>query len=206
MYNLDKADRLLKRKLEKDPNYTKKLLEKIREENPSEFARATIEDAYQRHIGDVDMYNEAVRNLKWSNGKGRGEKWDKDDLLRRANVDFNNEKFGEYDWLYAVQSLYSDYSNISEDPKYFMSMAYDYLKNDSFPERGDERAYYDAQRRAIRNSSYNRYDGYGYSNHYDPYSPYDNYGAYDYRNVYDYENRKRYDRRADNDRDGRYNE
>ena len=30
MYNLDKADRLLKRKLEKDPNYTKKLLEKIK--------------------------------------------------------------------------------------------------------------------------------------------------------------------------------
>lgn len=206
MYNLDKADRLYKRKLEKDPNYTKKLLEKIKEENPNEFARATIEDAYKKHIGDEDMYNDAVRHLKWVNGKGTGEKWDKDDLLRRANVDFNSEKFTPYDWLYTVQSLYSDYSNISEDPKYFMSMAYDYLKNDSFPERGDERAYYDAQRRAIRNNSYNRYDGYGYSNHYDPYSPYDNYGAYGYRNAYDYENRKRYDRRADNDRDGRYNE
>ena len=39
MYNVDKADRLLKRKLEKDPSYTKKLIEKIKEQNPEEFAK-----------------------------------------------------------------------------------------------------------------------------------------------------------------------
>ena len=199
MYNLDKADRLLKRKLEKDPNYTKKLLEKIKEQNPSEFARTMMEDTYGHHIGDEDMYNEAIRHLKWTNRKGSGAKWDKDDLIQRANVDFNEEGYTPYDYAYTVNAHYADYGNISEDPKYYMQMAKDYLRNDSYPERGGERAYYDAQMRSRRYDYNNRYD-----NRYDSYN---NYGYYDtYNNRYDYENRKRYDRRADRDNDGRYNE
>ena len=202
MYNVDKADRLLKRKLEKDPNFTKKLLEKIKEENPEEFARSMMEEAYGRHIGDEEMYNEAVRNLKWTNRKGSGAKWDKDDLIQRSGLDFNEEGFTPYDYSYTVNALYADYGNISDDPKYFMQMGKDYLRNDSYPEKGGERAYYDAQRRSRRNRSYNRYDGYGYNN----YGNYNNYNAYGYSNAYDYENRRKYDRRADRDNDGRYNE
>lgn len=199
MYNVDKADRLLKRKLEKDPNFTKKLLEKIKEENPEEFARNMMEEAYGRHIGDEEMYNDAVRNLHWANRKGSGAKWDKDDLIQRSNIDFNEEGYTPWDYAYAVNSHYADYGNISEDPKYYMQMAKDYLRNDSYPERGGERAYYDAQMRSRRynyNNKYNnRYENtYGYNN------------RYDYDNRYNYESRKRYDRRADNDRDGRYNE
>lgn len=202
MYNVDKADHLLKRKLEKDPNYTKKLLEKIREENPEQFERTLMEDTYGRHIGDIDAYQEAVNNLKWTNGKGRGEKWDKDDLLRRSGIDFNQEPYTEFDWLYAVQSLYSDYGNISEDPKYYMSMARDYLNNNSYyPEKGSERAYYDAQRRSRRNNyNYrNRYDGYGYNN----YGNYGNYSNYDYNYENRYNERNTY---RDRDNDGKYRE
>ena len=201
MYNLDKADRLLKRKLEKDPNFTKKLLEKIKEENPEEFARNMMEEAYGRHIGDEEMYNEAVRNLHWVNRKGNGAKWDKDDLIQRSNIDFNEEGYTPYDYAYAVNSHYADYGTFSEDPKYYMDMARNYLRNDDFPEKGGERAYYDAQMRSRRNRyNYgNRYNGYNYG-------AYNNYGAYDYRNTYDYENRRSYDRRADRDNDGRYNE
>lgn len=199
MYNVDKADRLLKRKLEKDPNFTKKLLEKIKEENPEEFARSMMEEAYGRHIGDTEMYEDAVRNLKWTNRKGSGAKWDKDDLIQRSGIDFNEEGYTPYDYSYAVNALYADYGNISDDPKYYMQMARDYLHNDNFPEKGNERAYYDAQRRSRRNRSYNRYDGYGYNN-------YNNYDAYGYNNAYDYENRRRYDRRADRDNDRKYNE
>lgn len=197
MYNLDKADRLLKRKMEKDPNYTKKLLEKIKEENPEQFARTMMEDVYGHHIGDEEMYNEAVRHLKWTNRKGSGEKWDKDDLIRRANIDFNEEGYTPYDYAYMVNALYADYGDISEKPEYYMQMTKDHLRNDSFPERGNERAYYDAQMRSRRYNYNNRYDGYG---------SYGNYNTYGYSNAYDYENRRRYDRRADRDNDGRYNE
>ena len=199
MYNLDKADRLLKRKLEKDPNYTKKLLEKIKEEHPEQFAKTMMEDIYGHHIGDEEMYNDAVRNLHWTNRKGSGEKWDKDDLIRRANVDFNEEGYTPYDYAYMVNALYADYGDISEKPEYYMQMTKEHLRNDSFPMRGDERAYYDAQMRSRRYNYNNRYDGYN------SYGNYNNYNTYGYSN-YDYENRKRYDRRADNDRDGRYNE
>ena len=200
MYNLDKADRLLKRKLEKDPNYTKKLLEKIKEENPEQFARTMMEDAYGHHIGDEEMYNEAVRNLKWANRKGSGAKWDKDDLIQRSNIDFNEEGYTPYDYAYSVNAHYADYGNISEDPKYYMQMARDYLKNDSYPERGGERAYYDAQMRSKRYNYNNRYDRYG------SYGNYNNYNTYDYYDNYNYQNRRSYDRRADRDNDGRYNE
>lgn len=199
MYNLDKADKLLKRKLEKDPNYTKKLLEKIKEQNPEEFARTMMEDVYGHHIGDEEMYNEAIRNLHWTNRKGSGAKWDKDDLIQRSNMNFEEEGVTPYDYAYTVNSLYADYGNISDDPKYYMQMARDYFRNDSFPERGNERAYYDAQMRSRRYNYNNRRDNY---NRYDNY----NYGNYDYDNRYNYENRKGYDRRADRDNDGRYNE
>ena len=204
MYNLDKADRLLKRKLEKDPNYTKKLLEKIKKENPEQFARTMMEDVYGRHIGDDEMYNEAVRNLHWTNRKGSGAKWDKDDLIRRANIDFNEEGYTPYDYAYMVNALYADYGDISEKPEYYMQMTKDHLRNDSFPERGNERAYYDAQMRERRNR-YGYDNRRGYSNRYDGYGMYDNYGTY---NRYDYDNR-RYDERntyKDRDNDRKYRE
>ena len=196
MYNVDKADRLLKKKLEKDPNFTKKLLEKIKEENPEEFARNMMEEAYGKHIGDTEMYEDAVRNLKWTNRKGSGAKWDKDDLIQRSAIDFNEESFTPHDYAYAVNALYADYGNISDDPKYYMTMARDYLRNDSFPEKGGERAYHDAQMRSRRNR-------YRYNTRYEVEDAYKPYG---YRDAYDIESRRRYDRRADRDRDGRYNE
>jgi len=204
MYNLDKADRLLKRKLEKDPNYTKKLLEKIKQDNPDEFARATFESEYGAHLGDEDMYYDAVRNLKWVNGKGKGEKWDKDDLIQRSNLDFNEERFTPWDYAMAVNSHYADYGTISEDPKYYMDMAKNYLRNNSYDVRGDERAYYDAQMRERRNR-YGYDNRRSYNNRYDGYGMYDNYGAY---NRYDYDNR-RYDERntyRDRDNDKKYRE
>ena len=202
MYNVDKADRLLKRKLEKDPNFTKKLLEKIKEENPEEFARNMMEEAYGKHIGDEDMYQDAIRNLKWTSRQGSGAKWDKDDLIQRSGIDFNMEGYTPYDYAYMVNAHYADYGSISDDPKYYMQMARDYLRNDNYPQKGGERAYYDAQMRSRRYNYNNRYDGYGYNYN----NRYDSYNNYDYRNAYDYESRRKYDRRADRDNDGRYNE
>lgn len=144
---------------------------------------------YGRHIQDEQMYRDAARNLRWNNGRGQGERWKKEDLIDRSGINFNEEYFTPYDYAYAVNAMYADYGKMTEKPEPYEQMAKDYLRNDSFPERGDERAYYDAARRSRR--YYNRYDD------------------YPLRSEYNYENRRGYNERGtyrDRDNDGRYNE
>ena len=141
---------------------------------------------YERHIQDERMYQDAVRNLR------KGEHWKMDELMARSDVDFNIEQFTPYDYAYVVNALHSDF-DISERPEQYMKMAKEYLKNDSFPERGGERAFHDAQRRLRR-----------YMNRYDEYMP-----KNDYNSRYEYENNRRYSERntyGDRDNDGRYYE
>jgi len=152
-------------------------------------------DDYDRHIRDERMYRDAVRNLRWNNGKGNGERWEMDDLMNSSDIDFNQERFTPYDYAYMVNAEYADHGKLSEKQDYYKQMAKDDLHNDSFPERGEERAYYDAMRRSRR-----------YNNRYDEPVRYEYNNRYDYRNTYDYESRRGYDRRADRDNDGRYNE
>lgn len=140
---------------------------------------------YERHIRNEEEYKDAVKHLR------KGERWKMDDLMARTDINFNEEQFTPYDYSYMVNALHSDY-DISERPDQYMKMAKEHLHNDSFPERGGERAYYDYQDRSRR--YYNRYDGYSPRNEYNP---------------YEYENRRRYSERntyRDRDNDGRYRE
>lgn len=134
---------------------------------------------YEKHIRDEREYRDAVNNLR------KGERFKYDELVNRSDYE-QNERYTPYDYAYMVNALYTDY-DISEKSEPYKKMAKEHLKNDSFPERGGERAYYDAQQRARRY-----------------YNTYENYDRYD--NRYEYENRRGYDRRADRDNDGRYNE
>lgn len=162
------------------------------------------DDYNDHHIRDERMYRDAVRNLRWENGKGQGERWKKDDLIDRSNINFNEEYFTPYDYAYAVNMMYANYGKLSEKPDYYEEMTKSYLRNDSYPERGDERAYYDAARRSRRYNMRNvgTYEQYEYHPKSEP-----TYRRYEYDNRrYDYDNRRGYDRRADRDNDGRYNE
>lgn len=141
-----------------------------------------------RHINNAEMYRNYVNNLEWSNKRGRGERWAMDDIIKRSDIDFNRERFTPYDYSYMVNARYADYSTISDRPEHFMAMAKEDLHNDSFPERADERAYYDAQKRT-RTTKYD----YDYENRYDDHMRYDN--RYNERNSY-----------RDRDNDRRYNE
>lgn len=156
-------------------------------------------DDYDRHIRDERMYRDAVSHLRWNNGKGNGERWKMDDLMNSSDIDFNQERFTPYDYAYMVNAEYADHGKLSERQDYYKQMAKDDLHNDSFPERGEERAYYDAMRRARR-----------YNNRYDEPVRYEYNNRYDYNNNYNYNNRRYnergYDGRADRDNDGRYNE
>lgn len=151
---------------------------------PENYAR----EQYGRHLDNEHMYRDAVNNLSRSDRKGSGEQWQMDDIMRRSDVDFNRERFTPYDYAYMVNALHADYPDISERPEQYMQMAKRYLRNESFPERSDERAYYDAESRR-RN--------YNYRNEY-------NYNNYNYNNRYDGYNSRNSNR--DRDNDGRYNE
>ena len=152
-------------------------------------------DDNDHHIRDERMYRDAVRNLRWNNGKGQGERWKKDDLIDRSNINFNEEYFTPYDYAYAVNAHYADYGKISEKPDYYEEMGKSYLRNDSFPERGDERAYYDAMNRSRRYNTRNAgsYEQYEYHPKSEP--TYYNNRRYNERNSY-----------RDRDNDGRYYE
>ena len=132
---------------------------------------------HEKHLQDEQMYRDAIRNLR------KGERWKMDDLMARTDVNFNEEQFTPYDYSYMVNALHNDYE-ISERPEQYMKMAKEYLRNDSFPERGGERAYYDAQQRSRRY-----------------YNTYENYNRYDYDNRYNERNSYR-----DRDNDNRDNE
>ena len=135
----------------------------------------------ERHIENEEMYRNAIRNLK------KGEYWKIENLVNRSDVNFNEEQYTPYDYAYTVNALKSDY-DISDKPEQYMRMAKEYLRNDSFPERGGERAYYDARRRSQR-----------YENNYNPYMGGER----------GFENRRSYNERnsfRDRDNDGRYNE
>lgn len=154
------------------------------------------ENNYRNHIDNEDMYKEFVKYLKWRNKKGQGEKWNADELISRSGIDFNEEYYSPYDFAYMTNALYADY-NISEKPEYYMQMAKEHLRNDSFPMRGDERAYYDAQQRMRR--YYNRYE-----NNYNNYNRYENrYDGYNRRGYNSYNEQNSF---RDRDNDGRYNE
>lgn len=157
--------------------------EQWREMMPENYAR----EQYGRHINNERMYRDAVRNLNRADNKGNGEHWQMDDIIRRSDVDFNRERFTPYDYAYMVNALHADYPDISERPEQYMQMANRHLHNDNFPERGDERAYYDYQNRSRQyNNNYNYRSEYNYENRYD---------GYNYRNS-----------NKDRDNDGRYYE
>lgn len=148
MYNVSIADKLRTKKQEQDPNYNKKVLDYIREEDPQAYARYLHEDAYGRHIGDKETYNEAVKNLPWKNGKGNGAHWELDDIVRQSGIDFAKKNYDKYDYGYTVNRMYADNNNVFDDESYYMKMTQNYLEDYNYGSRPYERAYHDARKRS----------------------------------------------------------
>lgn len=147
MYNLNGADKLRRKKQEKDPNYDRKLLDRIKRSYPENYAHYIHEDEYGRHIGDRETYNEAIKNLYWKNGDGIGAKWDVDDLANKSKINFNEQEYDKYDYGYTVNRLHADNNNAFTDSDYYMQMAKNYLTDDYYNGRPSERAYEDMRNR-----------------------------------------------------------
>ena len=93
------------------------------------------------------MYNEAVSLLEWVENRGHGAKWAVDDIVKLANINFDNKEYTKYDYAYIMNALYSDYCNIFTEPSYYLKMAKNYLEDADYWGEASERAYHDAKKR-----------------------------------------------------------
>ena len=147
MFDINKADEIYKKRLERDPDYNHKLVLEWREDMPQQFARKMHEDEYGCHIMDDELYDCATSYLKWTDDRGKGAKWTIDDIKKLSNVDFDSKRYTLYDYAYVGNMLYSDYCNVFTEPSYYLKMAKAYLEDPDYMGDPSERAYKDAMKR-----------------------------------------------------------
>ena len=93
------------------------------------------------------MYDKAVMYLKWADDKGAGAKWTVDDIVKIADIDFDEKDYYKYDFAYVMNMLYSDYCNIFTETSYYIKMSKNYLEDKDYAGEPDERAYHNAIKR-----------------------------------------------------------
>ena len=147
MFNVEKANKIFRKRLKEDPDYAVELIEEWAERMPVEYYIKIMEDEYGCHIRDVDFYDLAVSYLAWTDDKGEGAHWSIEDVEKVADIDFTKKKYTLYDFAYTMNMLYSDYCNVFTDASYYRKMAMNYLEDPDYMGEPDERAYKDALKR-----------------------------------------------------------
>lgn len=144
-HNLAEATKIYEEHLAENPNFDHDLVIEWKEEMPEEFSKKMYEIEYGCHIVDEDLYQEAVKLLKW--GSRSGAKWTVDEISKLSKIDFDTKPYYEMDFAYMVNRLYSDFYNIFSDATYYFRMAQNYLEDEDYCGKADERAYHDAIKR-----------------------------------------------------------
>lgn len=143
---MDIKNKYLELKKEK-PNLDYEMVQVFIKDMPEEANVLFDKMLYGCHIVDEDMYNKAVSLLHWVDNKGSGAKWTVPDIVRLSDIDFDNKDYYEYDYAYVVNMLYSDYCNVFIEPSYYLKMAKNYLEDNDYMGKPDERAYKNAKKR-----------------------------------------------------------
>ncbi|MCQ2975153.1 MAG: hypothetical protein MJ211_10155 [Bacteroidales bacterium] len=143
---MDIKNKYLELKKEK-PNLDYEMVQVFIKDMPEEANVLFDKMLYGCHIVDEDMYNKAVSLLHWVDNKGSGAKWTVTDIVRLSDIDFDNKDYYEYDYAYVVNMLYSDYCNVFIEPSYYLKMAKNYLEDNDYMGKPDERAYKNAKKR-----------------------------------------------------------
>ena len=147
MYDLKKADELYHKKRESNPNYDHELVMEWKHDMPQQFAQKMYEDEYGCHIFDLEMYDEAVALLEWVDHRSTGAKWTVEDIVKLANINFEEKEYTKYDYAYIMNALYSDYCSVFVEHSYYLKMAKNYLEDPDYWGDASERAYHDAKKR-----------------------------------------------------------
>lgn len=150
MFNLTNADKLRKRMQEKEPDYEKRFMDRMRKDQPDKYAKYIHEDVYGHHIGDRETYNDFVKDLPWKDGTGYGEKWKVDEIENRSKINFNDYDFDKYDYAYEVNRMYADNNNALTDFDAYLKVAKNHLTDNYYNGIPAERAYEEAKTRMKR--------------------------------------------------------
>lgn len=145
MYDLTKADEIYN-KMSTDEK-VHKLFDIFKEKMPEEYCILMYIMEYGYHIVNKEMYDKAVMYLKWADDKGAGAKWTVDDIVKIADIDFDEKDYYKYDFAYVMNMLYSDYCNIFTETNYYIKMSKNYLEDKDYAGEPDERAYHNAIKR-----------------------------------------------------------
>lgn len=105
------------------------------------------EEEENYHLINKTQYDKAVELLDWVDDKGNGAKWSCDDILKLANINFENKEYTKYDFCYQMNMLYSDYCNTPIDTNTYIKMAKNDLEDPDYYGEASERAYHNARKR-----------------------------------------------------------
>ena len=144
MHKLDEALEIYAELKRDDPELDTKMVKVFIHKMSTQFIRVMHEMKYGCHITTEEMYNDAIRQLKWVEDRGMGAKWDVETILGLSKVDFEKSKYTKYDYCYVVNMLYSDFCNVFGEPSYYTKMAKNYLEDPDYTGDPSERAYKDA--------------------------------------------------------------
>lgn len=108
---------------EKKPEKLVELAKKMHRQNPEEVEGLleTVEEG--GHITNRQKYEELVGRLKWSNKKGRGERWKLDEIAEWEKINFKDVDYTKYDLAYLVNMLYAKCSKHYTDSSMFFKLA-----------------------------------------------------------------------------------
>lgn len=141
MENMRKIDYLAHKKPDKLAHITKEIYRNA----PEEVERMLEQYADGEHISSKEEYEEHIKTLKWSDGRGKGERWGIHDIIKTAekllHIDFEEEEYTEFDFCFLVNMLYAIFCKIhAPDMTTYLRMAqsvFDYAENDSQQLYGD---------------------------------------------------------------------
>lgn len=105
------------------------------------------------HISNKKQYETSVELFEWVEDKGTGAKWSCEDILKLANINFENKEYTKYDFCYQMNMLYSDYCNTPIDANTYIKMAKNDLEDPDYCGEASERAYHNARERIKYNNS-----------------------------------------------------
>lgn len=148
MHDIKQMYRVLK---DKYPNFEKMIFERFMEDMPAEAYVTMLffenDEKEDYHLENDDQYRCAVNLLEWVDDKGHGEKWNVDEITRLANINFAEKDYTKYDYAYVMNTFFSDYCNVFNEPMYYLKMSKNYLEDPDYMGEPSERAYKNARKR-----------------------------------------------------------
>lgn len=112
MENLRRIDYLAMKK----PDKLAKIAKEMYKNAPEHIEEMLEQFVDSEHLASKQEYDECVKKLKWADGRGKGERWCIDEVIRTAeklaHIDFEIEEFTELDFAYLVNMFFAIFCKV----------------------------------------------------------------------------------------------